>query len=256
MSTRGFDDEMLMAFADGEIGAEAGAAVARAMAADPAIAARVALFLQTRVALSEAAQIEAPVPEALVARVHSTLAAARSMTPTQSHKLGRVTGGMRAAGVRRLSSSWPIALAASVALVAGLSAGLLFAGRSALAPGLAASAADPALWAVLDALPTGARQTLPDGREIAIITSFRDGEGGLCREIEQRGADGSMVIAVACRQNDGWVPRLTIAASSVEGTYAPASSLGTIDAYLEAVEAGPPLGPEEETEALLSASSL
>jgi anti-sigma factor RsiW len=48
MNGHDFDDETLMAFADGELDEAAAARVERAIADDEALAARVALFMETR----------------------------------------------------------------------------------------------------------------------------------------------------------------------------------------------------------------
>lgn len=254
MSERSVDDETLMAFADGETDAATGAAVARAMSTDPAVAARVAMFLQTRAVLAESARVGTPVPDALLARVRAILARARPIAPTRRGRAA-LARSVRAARSRGIAPPWPTAIAAAIALAAGVGLGSWLSPIPAQRPpgelAYAGAPADPVLGAALDALLSGERQTLRDGSEVAVVTSFHDGTGELCREIEQRGIDGAEVAAIVCRQNDGWAARLTVAAASARGAYVPASSVDVIDAYLEAVEAGPPLGPEDEASALL-----
>ncbi|OYX25102.1 MAG: hypothetical protein B7Z10_07355 [Rhodobacterales bacterium 32-66-7] len=83
------------------------------------------------------------------------------------------------------------------------------------------------------------------------MSSFRDAADRLCREIEQRVADGTGVVAVVCREDAGWKVRLVVATGATdEGSYAPASSNETLDAYLSATEAGAPLSRTDEAQAL------
>lgn len=81
-----------------------------------------------------------------------------------------------------------------------------------------------------------------------MIASFHDGEGALCREFEEE-RRGRARVAVACRSAEGWDLRLAVATGAAQG-YEPASSLEILDLWMEDRQAGAPLSPQEEAEAL------
>lgn len=241
MAIPGYDDETLMAFADGELDDERSAEIEAALGADPGLADRVAALAGARALVRElhAPLADLPVPKELEARV-AAMAAGKPAGATVTNLASR----------RRTSRStlWPMAMAASVAaLVAGPLGFLLQPGAE---RGEAVAVAEPlpaALSAVLDRLASGASETLAGGARIEAIASFRDPAGGLCREFEiERDA---ALVAVACRSGDDWRVAFAVSAPS-DGGYAPASSMDALDAYLDAVSAGPPLSPEEEAAAL------
>ncbi|MGC9419611.1 MAG: zf-HC2 domain-containing protein, partial [Rhodovulum sp.] len=116
MTADEFTDETLMAFADGELDPDQAARVEAAIAADSDLARRAALFADTGdvLARAAAARPEAPVPDALMARVHETLAAARAED-----------SGDNVVPLRRPALPIrPMAIAASLALGIGLAGGL------------------------------------------------------------------------------------------------------------------------------------
>lgn len=246
MARNDFTDETLMAFADGELDPAEDARVAAAVAADPELARRLAVFSGTRdvLARAAAARPETVVPDALMERVRATLDAER--TP----------GGQTVVPFRRPLAArvpaFPRAIAASLALAAGLAggfvAGLSF-GDGDPAGLRIASLQTPGLTRALSSLPSGARQAV-EGGEIALIASFRNADGEFCREFEYDGAARATVVSVACRAGADWETRFAVVAGAADTGYAPASSLETLDAYLAAVGAGAPLTPEEEAAAV------
>lgn len=241
------DDETLMAYADGALDADTARAVERAMAADEALAARVAAFADTRAAVKAAHAVPPAVPDALAARV-------RAMAEADAQRRAAPSGAtvVDLAARRRAAPALQLALAASLALaVGGLSGWLLATDRS--APGGAGFAGldDPGLAEALSTLPSGERAALPGGAELAAIATFRDGEGTLCREFEYDRGPVSTVVAVACRGEASWDLRLAVTAPAAEdGGYAPASSLDTVEAFLSATGAGAPMSAAEERAAL------
>jgi hypothetical protein len=102
----------------------------------------------------------------------------------------------------------------------------------------------------LDTLPSAERRTLSPtpGHELEMIASFRDRAGVLCREFAVRSATDA-VAAVACRERRDWRLRFALRTPAAPG-YAPASAAAALDAYLETIEAGAPLGEAEERAAL------
>lgn len=245
MTADEFSDEILMAFADGELGPEDAVRVEAAIAADPALARRAALFTGTRdvLARAAAARPETAVPDALMAQVRETLATARSeAAESKVLQLRRPAAPIR-----------PMAIAASLALAVGLAGGLwigLSSGSGGAPEGLRIAALDaPGMRAALDRVPSGDRQAV-EGGEIEMIASFRNADGELCREFEYDGPDRATVVSVACRSGNNWHPRFAIVAGAADSGYAPASSLATLDAYLTAIGAGVPMAADAEQEAL------
>jgi anti-sigma factor RsiW len=241
------DDETLMAYADGELGADDATQVAAVAATDPGIAARIEMFRRTRAVLAPHC-VPDPVPDALADRIRATLAADRSTGPADPAK---APAPQVAHLVARRPVFWPAALAASLALAFGLWSGLQL-GTTAPgdpAPGIAALTT-PGLGTALVELASGERRTLPDGAEIAMVASFRDPEGTLCREFEVTGGAGDTLVSVACHDGAAWNVRFALAAPANTGGYAPASSIEALEVWIEVAGMGDPLTPGDEATAL------
>ncbi len=242
-------DEMLMAYADGELSAAEASEVERALAQDEALAAKVALFADSRMAVRRAYAAPPAVPADLEVRVRAmaaTDAALRQVRTTTSNVIDL-------AARRRVVPLWQLPAAAAVALAIGLgSAWFAGQGGNGGAGGLqVAGLSDPAIVDALGTVPSGERMALGGGADFAAIATFRDGEGTLCREFEHDRAGGATVVAVACRAAAAWDVRFAIAATAADTAgYAPASSLETLDAYLSATGAGAPLSATDEAAAL------
>lgn len=225
MSARAFSDETLMAFADGELDAAEAAAVGAAIDGDPALAKRVDAFRMTRrsvrAAFGEIAR--EPVPAALTAFVMAGGAS-------------RASSATRPPLVRRLM---PMAAALACLLAGGTGywLGMRGAGPSPVAQVVALGP----LAAALDTLDDGARQTVGTGA-IALQQTLRT-RAGICRTFRldqsQNRFDG-----VACRGSGAWRVEV-LAATRDGGTYAPASSAGPVESFLDGVEAGEPLPTDQ-----------
>lgn len=243
-----FDDETLMAYADGALEPEEASRVAKAASADPEVAARVEVFRQTGAALMAlgASRPLPPLSAELAARVERTLAEARS-DGGQAQSVVAFPSG------RSAKTTWrPLALAASLALAVGLGGGVMagLALRAAAPSGLQIALLDaPEVGPALGTLRSGEQAAVGQG-VVTIVSSFM-AQGDFCREFEYAEPQGPAVVSVACRTGDGWQTRLTIAtASPDDARYAPASSLETLDAFLSAIGADAPMSAAEETQAL------
>ncbi len=237
-------DEMLMAYADGELDAAEMAIVERALATDEGMAERVALFADTRRAVKDAfTAAETPAPADLVAKVRALAAASHTATvPPQVIDL---------ASRRKVAPVWSMAMAASIALAVGLAGGWYAGQGGQTADSLQLTAlADPEVAQALGSVPAGERLALASGNAFTAIATFRTAEGDLCREFEYDQASGSTYVAVACTQSGTWELRLAVASVADAGGYAPASSLETLDAYLDATSAGQPMTAEDEAAVL------
>lgn len=244
MSPSDFDDATLMAYADGTLEPGDAQRVAEA-ATNPEVAARIAMFRETgaRLAALGASRPSDPLPDDLARRVERTLAEARQARNVVSFPAPR--------------PAWrPAALAASVALVVGavggIVAGLALRDSQPAAPSLALLDS-PGVRAALDSLAAGARGSAGATAEVEIISSFLTDSGTFCREFELHRSGGESVVSVACRESGAWAARFAVVApGSDEASYAPASALATLDAFLATIGAGPPLSPADEAARLSS----
>lgn len=247
--TRAISDEMLMAFADGELAPAEQGEIEAALAEDETLAERLAVFLDTRDSLAATMKplIDEPVPASLQASVATAIAAARekqtvlpgpdetivAFRPRASTPVPRSPGAS-------MSSPWAMALAASVVgIVVGLG-GFLLGQSTAVAP----EGTSLALNEALETVPSGGERALSEVESLHMVASFRDAEGHLCREYELKAA-AAVTTAVACHGPAGWQTRFALTNPVAEG-YMPASTTDTLDAFLSGIGAGAPLSPEAE----------
>ncbi len=223
-------DEMLMAFVDGELDADAADDVRRAMAADPSLERRADSFRTSRELAREAfgKVIAETVPERLVTSV-----------------MARGSGeGASASRPGKFRTAVPIA--AAVALAAGLGGYLL--GQIGT-PGDTQILGGPVLaQAVGDTLSGEQRSIRVDGQEVSVsVLATYAVEGGLCRTFEATPAVSDAVRGVGCRFGETWHIEVAVAMPDTTG-FAPAGAGGvaSLDAYLDALGAEGPLGPDEE----------
>ena len=252
MSQMNFDDETLMAFADGELDEVTAMRVAGAVADDGEIAARVEMFRSTRSIMSDVMKPVASekVPADLARSVAAMIerearndTAASNVTPLEA----------RRARPRKVAD-WLMPVAAMLVLALG-GAGGYFAG-SALQPHVPAEFAsidDPDIIRALSEIPSGRAVDVPGtGRTIEPVLSFRLEDGTLCREYKLKGPDARGVVSIACLEQDRWTTHLLMAATRPEEGFVPAGSAETIDAYLASIHAGSPLDGDAEDEVLKS----
>jgi hypothetical protein len=237
-------DEMLMAYADGELDTADMAEVERALAADESLAERVAIFADTRRAVKTAyTAAPAPVPAELVAKVRAMAAASQAAPATPQV--------IDLASRRKTTPVWSTAIAASIALVIGLAGGWYAGQGGRTTEGLQLTAlADPGIAGALAEVPSGERLDLASGNAFAAIATYRTADGELCREFEYDRSTGGTYVAVACNRSGSWDLRFAVAGAADDGGYAPASSLDTLDAYLDATGAGQPMTTQDEAAAL------
>ncbi|HEV7306680.1 anti-sigma factor [Ensifer sp.] len=262
MSETEFSDEILMAFADGELDDETTRRVEAALETDDALMARVAMFMETRAAASEALKpmLDEPVPDELARKVRAMAASA-----SDAHRARPVETPVLAdenvvefrrpadrAAARPVSRSM-MAMAASLLVVAGAAGGYLLRGGVPESPQTmnVAGAIGAPLAAILDRSPSGEEVGVDGGTaKVRLVSSFALGNGQLCREYELTQSGQPDLVSVACRGASVWQTQLAIARPTSGEGYAPASSLETIDAYLASIGAGEPLDADAEKKAL------
>lgn len=240
-------DEILMAYADGELDASQAAQVEQAMQHDADIATRVAQHRALRAQLqnSFAAVLSEPVPEHLL----NTLQPRATATTTDNIvDLTQARQRKAAPPGRSWSSREWLAMAASllVGIVVGVYA-LNFNSANLV------SARDGALVAqgkLATALTTQLASTGGNEQAIQIGVSFRNHAGEYCRSFAVQ--DERALAGLACRSQDNWrVQMLTESAvdSASEfrqaGSTTPAAVLALIDQQIE----GEPLDDEAEAAA-------
>lgn len=237
-------DAQLMAFADGELSSDEAAWIADQVEADADVARRLRSFTETRRYLGEVAEAHAEIPADLMGRIATTIAA---------HEVDR-QGHDRADRVvtlkpgRRSAPIWTLPLAACIALAVGLGIGVSTAPDRPVAPrgGFASTDAQAALNTAL----TGEAVRLASG-ELRVLSTFRTGADSVCREGLLQPLVGVSTLAVLCRDPDGvWVPELALRQENAPGAFTPASGSSALDAFLNEIEAGPPLDPSAEARAL------
>lgn len=224
-------DEMLMAYVDGETDAENAAAIERILAGDAALARRAEMFRASRRLSREAfghARDE-PVPDFLLKAAMGEDASAK-VVPFARRPRWRT--------VLPLAASVAVAFGAGFYLAGGAGNGspdLL--GRAAIAEALGGTLSGG-----------GSDIALGGGRARLEARATYRVEGGLCRSFDLAGEGGSF-SGVGCDRGAGWTLDVMVARGEDGGSgYVPASeaALGSIDAYLDALEASAPLTPEEE----------
>lgn len=227
--TQSFDDETLMAFADGALGEPEFSQIASALETDPALAQR----LEALVAGKDLARAvyrplaDQPVPLKLVRAIKAAERAAAPVAATRWRSL---------------------AAAAAVALIVAGPAGYLIGRLPAEAPGLAVGTAlQPQLANLIATVPSGQDGTAGT-QTLRPVSSFADASGELCREFELEAA--GLAVGIACRRDAAWTVEFALSVPAAGDGYQPASGLDPLDAYLTAIGAGAPMSLEEEAVAL------
>lgn len=256
MSQMIFDDETLMAFADGELDAMTTKRVIDAIAVNGELAERVQMFRSSRAAVSDAMKPrgrDAVPPELLLsvaAMVERDREARSSTAPPPTSKVISLDQNRRS----RKLAAWLMPLAATLVLAIGGTGGYFFGSAwKPHVPSEFASIDDPDIIRALSEIPSGKTMDVPgSGRTIEPVLSFRLEDGTLCREYTLRGPDAKGVVSIACLEQDRWTTHLLMAATRPEDGFVPAGSAETIDAYLASIHAGSPLDGDAENEVLKS----
>jgi hypothetical protein len=233
------DDETLMAYADGELDAAARAAVEAAMAADSALAQRVARQRELRRRLQAAFEpvLSEPLPERL-------LASARGADP----KAG--PGPRRLRAQRRWS--WPEWGAIAASLVIGVLAAALLWPAGGGTSIVARNGRMFAGGALAGALSSQLASTQPADAPVQIGVSFRTGDGSYCRTFVLR--ERQSLAGLACHEHGAWELRVVAqneSGGSAGGGYrAAATGLPpAVARTLDALIAGEPLDASAEAAA-------
>jgi len=226
-----YPDDVLMAYADGELDEPQRSEIERALRTDPDLAAAVERHraLRKKVFDAFAGVLDEPVPghlrPAAGDKVHS-LDAARTAR-------ARAVSAAAAAAAAPRNAAWPRWGALAATLVVGvLAGGAWFGGAGGGAGDLVADASGrlAARGALATALSGQLASDPAPGSPVRIGVSFAARDGGYCRSF-QAGASAGL----ACRSGDGWrIPVLNEAAPA-DGAYRQAAS-GMPQAVLDAID--------------------
>ena len=241
--------EELMAYADGELAAADAARVEAAIAADPALAGRLAAEQRLRQALQGhlGPVAEEPVPDALTALI---AAAAREdeAEATRPRESTVVSLAAARAGRDRKAATpprpwlqrWGSGLAIAASLVLGLMVGTQLNTGGPVTERNGALMASGALAKGLDSQLASAQGT---GGSLRILTSFQRRGGSYCRVFESGATAG-----IACKDSAGWVLERTMASGGQQTSeYRQAGSADSaLMAAAQDMAAGDPLDPQQE----------
>ncbi len=240
------DKTRLAAFADGELSPEEAAAVVMHLADHPQDQAFVDDVMASNAALAQAfsAPLDEPVPEALRQAILGPAAGSEA-----------VVVPFRRPSVRRGLVQWG-SLAGGVALAAGLALAVFLPGGAMvdLTPG--PLAAGGALTEMLSTLPSGAQQSLPDGRDAMVLATLPT-PAGYCREFEVTHAGQARLdVILACTEGSVWRIEAVLTenfgpTAAAEG-FAAASGdeVQSFTPFLDRIGAGLALTPQQEAAAI------
>ncbi|MET1412226.1 hypothetical protein ABVF61_08175 [Roseibium sp. HPY-6] len=241
-------DEIIMAYADGQLPEAEAKKVEIAAEADETIRQKIRMFKETASQLKSAAADLPPVPDALAERLSAMLGA--DSAEAEVLRQDNVVPFTRRNWIRQ----WPTAIAASITLVAGLAAGMAigpFSGSENNPPFGITALADPEIAIALSSVESGSSTVLGSGATLNVIASFVDADNTLCREFDYEAVNGPSIVSVACHVGDAWHPKIAIAANTEQSAnFAPASSLEALETWLSTSGFGDPLELEEEKQQL------
>jgi hypothetical protein len=225
-----YDDEILMAFVDGELDAKLQAEIAAAIEKDPALARRVEQqrALNTKVAGVFAKVLNQPVPERLTRAARG--AAASESAASRGNVLQFPARAARAPAAPWHAREWG-AMAASLMIGALISWRVLAPGEGApVVAGKGALVANGELARALETqLASGQRGEEP----VLIGLTFKARDGNYCRSFVLR---STKTAGLACRVGSDWQVPVTDSADIPSGELQQANS-AVAPAILRAIEA-------------------
>lgn len=228
------EDELLVAYADGECGEADRAKVEQALANDPALRERLEQHrrLAARLNARYGPVAEAPVPDRLA-----------DLLRKQQADVIDFVAAREAKETRRRLPGWGNWGAIAASLAVGVLAGqLALPDRGGLVE--SKQGALIARGELAEALDVQLASAQPDAAKVRIGVSFRDRAGHYCRSFQAEALSG-----IGCRSADGWVLPITqsIEGAAPNGGYRQAGSGdGLVMEAATAMMQGDPLDPETE----------
>ena len=240
-----YDDETLMAYADGELDEAQRAEIAAAIERDPQLARRVQRHraLRTEVAGAFAPVIDQPLPERLVAAARGE-DAGTSHRPPRRAEVVQFPGRTTPPAARQWGGRQWAAMAASLVLGVFISWQLFTPPEPLMT---ASQGALVARGALASALEQQRASTQHDSDLVQIGVTFRMQDGRYCRSFSLRAAE---TAGLACHVDGEWQIPVTAAAPATAAGVRPAAS--PPPAVLQAIESrisGDPLDAAAEEQA-------
>jgi hypothetical protein len=235
-------DEILMAYADGELDAASRAAVESAMREDPQIEARVAAHrtLRRKVLAAYSPELSEDVPERLLAAARGVESARSKVVNLQDARAAMARSASRGLP---LPSQWRTAGTIAASLIAGVGLGFLMWGRTESPLMRSAGGALVARGQLAQALSNQLAAEQSRNSPVQIGVSFRAKSGDYCRTFALSGAVSPS--GFACRHGGEWQVQVLAQEPGAAGdsAYRTASSAmsGTIVKSVEEQIAGEPL---------------
>jgi anti-sigma-K factor RskA len=236
-------DEMLMAYADGELDATAREAVESAMREDPQIVERVARHsaLRRRVREAYSAVLSEDVPERLLRAAQGAAATERKVVNLQDARAAREHS---APYTRPLRRQWRTAGAMAASVIVGVGGGFFIWGRTVPPFARGADGALVARGQLAQALSNQLAAEQSRASSVQIGLSFLAKSGDYCRTFALSGEQSPS--GLACRHGEEWQVRaVTQGSDGVAGAseYRTAGSTmpAMIREFVEAQVAGEPL---------------
>ena len=203
-------DEMLMAYADGELDATAREAVESAMREDPQIVERVARHsaLRRRVREAHSGVLSEEVPERLLSAAQGVASTERKVVNLQDASAPRDRNALRA---RRLQRQWRTAGAMAASVIVGVGVGFFIWGRTASPLARGADGALAARGRLAEALSSQLAAEQSRASSVQIGLSFVAKSGEYCRTFALSGAPS--LSGLACRRGEEWQVQAVIQGS-------------------------------------------
>jgi hypothetical protein len=244
--TGDISDEILMAYADGELSPAERAAIAAALERDPYLRERLASFSFTRGPMARVYDeaLLAPLPARLLAIAGvGRPAAQRRPEPAGEGWLSRIASALT---LPMLSPAAAIPAVVMAAAAGWLLQGALRSDGVSLDSGGAIAAA--ALQSALDTTPTGQVARVGSGLSIRPELSFASLQNGWCRQYELILSEEMRAGGLACRDQGAWRVIVQTPATRAEapGMIVPAGHDDPLEAVRESLKAGDVLSPEQE----------
>jgi hypothetical protein len=242
----GLDDELLSAYLDGELARVAADQLERRLTREPALAERLEAMrgMDRATAAAFRSIDERPMPRRVLELLGEE---GKDEQPGRSS----VVPLRRRPALGELFQL-PVALAASIALAAGLWLGRLLPGETPGGDYPSRITETSPLYTAFERTASGAALELDGGRYAEPVLTFLSGTGAWCRELRISGG-AAPVDTLACRRDGAWHVELVTfgpaAEGPAEGSYGQASAgaAPAMRAALDALRGGePPLGAAEE----------
>lgn len=238
-------EEMLIAFADGELDPKERETVMRAVAADPELGRKLAAHQRLRMTLSGHFEplAEEPVPDRLKALlVQKRASEDDNVVSLAAVREGR-KGKVESEGRRGWRPGWGNFAAIAATLVLGLAVGRSMNDGSPVGVSGGGMVARGELARVLDTRLASAQDSDADNR---IGLTFRSKEGEICRTF-----DGAAIAGLACREAGRWRLEQLLPGTSAGSDYRQASAADPrIAASVQGMIAGAPFDAQAEKAAL------